>query len=553
MKNSKVKNIVILVITILLIIRMGLYLKNPYNIFTHESYDDNLMYRYADSLIHFNWLGEYYMNTLIKNITYPLFIFICYELMLPYSLGYAILNILSAYVFCSALKEKVNKKYLYVIFILLIFSPIGFTSSVSQRTYRNAIIPAFTLLVFSSYVGLFLRSNQPTKKLIPYCILGAFSLPLFWNIKEDSIWVLPFIIVLSVLGIIDLIQKKRLKLGIMYVIPLICVVIVNLCYSFVNYKNYGVFLTNDKASGEFGTLMSNLFSIKDDEKATHVWMSKKMLEKACDVSPTMNENRDQFINNGAWVEEDGEVHGDLASWRIRYILDNIGCFENAEKLQEYCKKVNTELETGFKQGTLEKDNKIHIVSQCKGLTVGEIFQFIPTAVNTMISIYKYEGCGLNINLVNSGDPNDIEYVESVFGVNTKYSKDSKQISHRTELFSNMIVDAYKKLSIVVNIASIIGFVLYTILMIKDLIRKKYDKLPLWFCVMGFVLSAFVCCIEVALFISYLPVENIKKYTLFYSCAAVPLIQCAKYMSIYMIYLCTSKKKMIDEKIQSERN
>ena len=47
-------------------------------------------------------------------------------------------------------------------------------------------------------IGLTLRKELPLKKQLPWAVLTGMALAFFWQIREDSVWILPFIAVMTV-------------------------------------------------------------------------------------------------------------------------------------------------------------------------------------------------------------------------------------------------------------------------------------------------------------------------------------------------------------------
>lgn len=539
-----IKKLDIIIITVLILItlfRVGLTLRNPTLIWPNQGCDDNLLYEYANNLIHGEWLGDYTENTMAKRISYPLFIAFCYEFLIPYSFGLALLNIVAAIFICIALKPKVHKIYLYILYALILFSPVGFTTLISQRTYRNSILPYSVLLVFAGFIGLYLRRKENFKKLIPWSILTSISLVFFWNVKEDSIWILPFILVISILAIINLFiyNKKNIVLkSFLFAIPFACIIITNLILSTINYCVYGIFTTSDKSGCEFGKMMTKLYSIEDNNKPSVVWISRKMIEKACEASPTLSQLKEDLLNDEAWLEDEGdligEVKGDYYVWRMRYLMSKHDYYENAQKANSFCKKVNDELDIAFKNGSLPKDHKIHIVSQMKGLDLQEIFSLVPASIDQMIYVGTYKDCELDLNSTNAGDQYAIDYINSILGVRTRNFHDNKDISHREEKISNTINKVYSTLSIPTFLIAIIGYTVYTIFTLLDIFKKDYEKLNLWWIITGVILSAFIACLEVMLFTSFFDKEMFDTYKGFYSAGIYPLMQLFKYLGIYLL-------------------
>ena len=201
MKKSQL--IVILLLIFVSVVRIFMHIEMPYSIHPVQIVDDGLMQRIALFLAEGQYLGPYDEFTLCKNYTYSYFLVLCFNTFLSYPVLLSILNIGSAFAICQSLKRYIPFGYRSVIYVLIIFSPVTFSDMTALRIYRNSILQYMTLFVFAGFIALFLRKEEPgIKKLIPWIILEGIGLPLFWFVKEDSIWVLPFCVTISVIALI---------------------------------------------------------------------------------------------------------------------------------------------------------------------------------------------------------------------------------------------------------------------------------------------------------------------------------------------------------------
>lgn len=195
--------------------RILINLRIPYFAYLDQYYDDTIMLRNAYSLADGAWLGDYDFLTLSKGVGYPLFLALCRKLLLPYSVALALLQIGAAFSFVRAISLKFpNRLAQFLVFALLLFSPITLTKLVTQRLYRMAIIPGMVLLVFSGCIGMTLRKTMPLRDLLPWSVLSALSLSYFWTIREDSIWILPFVIIITIWNIGCLLLSLRKEFSI---------------------------------------------------------------------------------------------------------------------------------------------------------------------------------------------------------------------------------------------------------------------------------------------------------------------------------------------------
>ena len=195
----------------LTVFRLLIHLKMPLAIFPEEGFDDRLCYEHGFALARLDYLGEYNYLVLSKYYMYGLFMAICYFLMIPYSLGLGLLNVGSAYALKRALGAKLGKVECAVIYLLCIYNPVYFTSNITQRVYRNAILPSAVVLVMAAFFGIYFNAGICVKRMALWSILGALALPFMWYIKEDSIWIAPFMLVTYVLTTVKLILATKSK------------------------------------------------------------------------------------------------------------------------------------------------------------------------------------------------------------------------------------------------------------------------------------------------------------------------------------------------------
>ena len=546
-KNEKNKcnllsksNIIILVILgLFTIFRVLLALNIPLSILGNQVYDDRLLFQYSLNIGNLHWLGAYNSLTLIKGVTYSVMVIGFNKLLIPYSLGMSILNILSITLLCLALRKHFNKYYLCILYLLLLFSPVNFTTLISQRTYRNAILPAGTILIFASFIGMYLRKNESIKKLTLWSIISSISMIFFWFIKEDSIWILPFTMVLTILTIIYFIINKRKKIILstfIILLPFICTYAWGHLIKLANYKTYGVYVENDKTGGSFAKMMSIFFKIKDTKTNDRdVWMTKRMLNTAYENSKTFAQLKDYMDTSMAWTRDDGEVNGDLIMWKIRLAMTNNGFYDDAKKADKFCSDVVEELQDAIDKGKIKLDNKIHISAGMKGMDGKDISKGISTTNTWIYDLSKYEGTGLTDYPSSLGDGGMEEFkaFSTLFNSNVANPKESSMTYYGRYIDrANSIVDIYKKLSFPTNILAVISYIVITIKLIYDLFKKKYDNLDTWLIITGVFLSAYLVTLEVALFLDYLG-KGVNGFREFYCASTFPLLQIFKYLAIFM--------------------
>ena len=428
MKNIKVNTKVIWIVVVLLsILKVAITFRIPVAIYCAEKSDDNLMFQYAESILDGHWLGTYNNLTLVKGISYPIFLVLCNLLMIPYSIGMALLNIAGATVFVKAIGKKLpNRNIRFVIYLLLIYSPVQFAYWISQRTYRMSLIPDMLLLIFGFMLGMFFRKEESIKTLIPWSIGAGVSLAFFWYIREDSIWIAPFvgaIIFLMILYFV-FIQKERKKLIqkiLITLIPIACVLLTTVGICVINHHYYGMYTTNDRSGTEFAKMMSNLYLIDDEKAPDDVWISDQMLEEAMQASPTLALAKNEIEKNMKAWEKDGPIPGDLVAWVLRNAVQEYGYYTDAISTNNYYHKVNQELQAAFANGTLKKDHSLHFSSQAAGISTDKIPALVHKTFVKIGELSVYNECGVKNTVSCNGGDEDDRTVEGMLQTFSTYS------------------------------------------------------------------------------------------------------------------------------------
>lgn len=156
------KNKITTTIIIILLILLKIYLISvqPIKYIPENKYDDALMLKQANSILQGKWLGEYNSLTLVKGPITPIFIAILNKLHIPFLIGQELLYDVSClfviYTFSKTIK---NKKILYIIFAILLFNPVTFSTEIC-RVYRDGIYTSLTMLLIGFSYSIFLITGE---------------------------------------------------------------------------------------------------------------------------------------------------------------------------------------------------------------------------------------------------------------------------------------------------------------------------------------------------------------------------------------------------------
>ncbi len=335
-------------------------------------HDDSLFVEWGVSLVKGEWLGAYGNRTLIKRPVYALFAALCHGIGLPVLWGLGLFHVLSVCVFMTAFRKVFRGRAVKgILYVYLLFLPVMYGGSYVQGTSRMGVIPPLVMMATACLSAVYLRRSRSLWELIPWEIAAGVFAVAFWNVREDSVWLLPFIagaVVFTVLAFVleNKVRSRRSWIkAVSFVFPLLCIPLGNGVLRAVNHYHYGVFTTSELDDSAFGNLINTIYSVEQDEEIEYVQVNHSTVEKLYEASPSLASIKPQIeaVYESSWQtwgtgKDDGEIEGGYFLWALRDALDRAGYYENAVAADDFCKKAAGELERAFEGGQLRKQKRI---------------------------------------------------------------------------------------------------------------------------------------------------------------------------------------------------
>lgn len=547
-KLTRLYQTMIIATIVLTFIRVFIALKMPLFIQAGAGFDDYLLFEYAKYLVRGDWLGPFGTRTLAKGISFPIFVALSYLLCIPYSLALILLYIFGIIIFLSALRPYIKRiSFYFFSYIFLLYSPVMFHIENVQKVYRGGLIVCMSLITLGTMIHLFNHfKDKSLKKLIKYSIIGCISLPFFYYIKEDSIWILPFVCASIgfslMLLFFDKNIKKRIIRSVLLVLPIISLIIVNVCYCTMNYIKYGEYTITDRGGTYFKEMMADIIRIDEPNEVEEVWITKNMMYTAIEHSKTLQTVKPQIDEMYAhsWaVHSNGEIFQDIIYWTFKEAMGEAGIYDKGGKyVNNFYKKVDQELDEAVEKGELKlsKKKKIYISSISIGYTMDEIIDYyskntIP-AINMMIT-YSENTTTLNHA---TGPMYGIIAMDTFTNSETVWPEEYAPLTEPHEIMVNVcnaIVSIYKSTGYIFFFTGLIGLVLLTVTMIQSVRKKSFEQFYLWLITLGLIGTCCVLMFGVLWFSSCFG-NSILRHTYNYSCGIVPVIQILEMIGIYYV-------------------
>lgn len=541
--------IVFAVVFILAISVFRIYIANrtPLLLQADAKYDDYLLIQYADSIFHGDWLGPYSHTTFLKVVSASVLIALGRLIGLQYGTSQAIIYIFAVALLIYSFNKLIcNKIWAVCTYAFLLFSPIMFHAENVQKIYRGGYIVSFSIIVIAGVVGIFTSSKEKISDLIKWSILEAISLPVFWFLKEDSVWLIPFVCVGITIGIICImLSDTKLKYVriLLCVIPLIALIGSRFAYKEKNYKEYGLKAETDRSDTAFADMISDLLHIAEAGDDTS-WVTRETLEKACKASNTLGSIEDSIMSvYDGRADSSGNVNGDFVIMAIREAAVKEGLYsETAKYTEDFYSNVHNELTDAFAENRLKKErNRIYISHVSRGYSFEEIVSYYSERfVDNALMLISYDHNETDTKQ-STGSEDNLRLMSEYVG--DKYidaSTTNEQIEEYTSTVGlvNRIVNIYKATGKKLCKISMIGYILCIATGIISMFNKQNsDKIgtrfkDLWLIIISFglLLTCILVIAAVIWFCNFL--TDWKVYD--YCSAIIPIIGLLESIGIYLL-------------------
>lgn len=327
--------------------------------------DDYLVYEAAKNISAGNWLGEYSFMTIGKHMLFSVWLAFLNWAGIPYLLAGQTLYVTACLVFVLAFNPVIKNRLLQLLFyIFLVFNPASY-ADFTLRVYRDNITTAVSLIVFASIIGFALRvRSEKTTALWLYGISGGLALGSSFLLREDGVWVLPFVVAGALISLWFLFRgKEKKKLQRILALSMVGVItgISILSFCAVNYRHYGRFIVSDMTSKEFydaSGAMTRVIVAEEDQNPI-VTLPRAAREILYESSPMFAE-LEQYLESDYFSRMRKDVGGDVDDysgggyyWGVRNAVSLLGYYEDAETAKDYYTRLAKEINALCDSGAID--------------------------------------------------------------------------------------------------------------------------------------------------------------------------------------------------------
>lgn len=277
----------------------------------------------------------------------------------------------------------------------------------------------------------------------------------------------------------------------------------------------------------------------EDENTGQVWITREMLQKAISVSPTLATVQDDIeggYEKGYWVNDSGEVDGDLIIWALRQDFTDAGIYEKGGKyVNQFYKKIYEELDNAFDSGMLIRtQGKFYISSITIGFTPYELVSYygarLPEVLH-MLAVY-----GENVTTIHpaTGDYSNLIIMAEL--INSKFTR--SDAVNPLQFYDSAVVHIdtgitilYRKVGIPLAVAGILGCLLLFGKVVRELFHKKIiaDSSVLLILI-GLSATCAIMIFGVMWFCNFLPARKVYDYI----SVIIPVIEVIQAVGIYYL-------------------
>lgn len=352
----------------LTVIKLWLTRAQPVYAIGNAALDDRLFLVMAESIVRGDWLGAYSQATLAKGPFYSIWIAALYWIGIPLGLGVQLAYAGACAAFARACRPAISSgAVLLAMYALLLWNPMSFEAPTMGRIIRQQIYTPLALAVLAGLVGLYCRRHETLRRQLPWTLLTGLSFGCFWLTREESVWLVPSVVLLASAAAVWAFRISREQgrvmlrsLGLAAALAALPLVLV----SWQNYRHYGWFGTVENRATEFQDAYGAMVRVNIGPDIDFVPVTREAREAMYKVSPTFAKLQPYlegeyglgWAGASSYVTKlpagEKQIGGGWLIWALRDSVAAAGYCHSAREALDFYRRMADELNAACDAGKL---------------------------------------------------------------------------------------------------------------------------------------------------------------------------------------------------------
>ena len=532
------------------------------------SVDDLLMVQMAEGLLDGRWLGSYSAVTLMKGSFFPMLLAGLHRLGIPYLSGLDLMYGCACLFFVRQMRHIIRRPVCWLLlFVLLLFDPCSYSLTNFQRVYRSSIVEVEVLFLFGAYFGLYFqyRDSEIEDQLgcmirrLCYAVLCGLVLWANWNTREESVWMLPFVITATALVLREVIalsrkEERPIRFAaeqiLILALPFFLLFAGNETIAQINRHVYGERVRLEEVDGSFGRALKTIYSIRNKEELPYCTVSREKLERLYAYSPSLaaiQTELDAQMNYYAAIDrnpEDDEVEDGWFFWGLKKAAFENGAADTLPKSQAYWLKVSRELEEAIDDPDSDLERQRIMPSALMSPWREEFGrQIIPSMASALRYTVSYREVGPSVQASGKANSDRTRQFEMITGNLAVYSDGfSEKLlaaqARRLQPVHSILTrvgDAYRAVN---RYLAVIAVLAYGMLIVRFFKKKDRSLASSILIILGMglsiaVMTAGVCYTDISAFEAIKYYYLIGVYPLMLACEGLAILAFIENINVHM--------------------
>jgi hypothetical protein len=296
-------------ITVGVALLLKLWLVSEIRVVPYDApWDASNFMEHAKFILMGQWFGPYDAYTLVKGPAFPVYMALVQEFGLPLPLAHQLLYAGACLIACFAIRPLDRRGFAApIVFVVLLFDPFTY-GTMSWVTYRSQLYECAALFCVACAVGAYIRRDRSVPRIVPWLVGLGCSLAVFALTREESVWIVPAMLVSAAAWIAFAWTQRRSELRLRIAvlgIPLVIWLGANGAVALINGIKYGWATVVEMQAPEFHSAYNALarIDVPVDDRWVTVPRAARMI--AYGVSPAARELRQSLDGEGSqgrtWV------------------------------------------------------------------------------------------------------------------------------------------------------------------------------------------------------------------------------------------------------------